>query len=112
MTEPWFDPNMYAWLPGTVLGVVGGLIGSLVGVLAPRGIGKQAMYAAFAAMIGISALFLVAAIVALATGQPYGVWYGLGLPGLLCLVLFSSLVPVLRLRYREAELRRLNAANL
>ena len=40
MSEPWFDPNRYAWIPGTALGVLGGILGSMAGVLAPRGRAK------------------------------------------------------------------------
>ena len=39
MNEPWFDPNSYAWIPGTLLGTLSGLWGALVGTLAPRGKG-------------------------------------------------------------------------
>jgi hypothetical protein len=37
MAERWFDAMQWAWLPGTLLGVLGGLWGSLAGVLAPKG---------------------------------------------------------------------------
>ena len=40
MNEPWFNPNLYAWIPGTLLGVLGGTWGALVGTLAPRGKAK------------------------------------------------------------------------
>ena len=28
MSEPWFDPDFYAWIPGTVLGTPGGSWGA------------------------------------------------------------------------------------
>ena len=37
MNAPWFDPNLYAWIPGTVLGVTAGLWGTSVGLLARCG---------------------------------------------------------------------------
>ncbi len=37
MSDPWFDPNLYAWIPGTAFGVTGGLWGGLAGTLAPAG---------------------------------------------------------------------------
>ncbi len=43
------------------------------------------------------------------TGQPYGVWYSLLLPGLLLTALMGTMTPVIRLRYRQAEHRRLQA---
>jgi hypothetical protein len=27
MSDPWFNPSLYAWIPGTVFGGVGGLWG-------------------------------------------------------------------------------------
>lgn len=112
MTEPWFDPNLYAWIPGTLLGVIGGLVGSLGGVIVSRGVGKHILYTVFITVIAFSAVLLLGAIVGLATGQPFGVWYSLGLPGIIGLIVFGSLLPVLRNAYREAELRRLSAADL
>ena len=41
MSEPWFDANSYAWIPGTLLGTLGGLWGALVGTLRPGARGKR-----------------------------------------------------------------------
>jgi hypothetical protein len=112
MTEPWFNPNAYAWIPGTLLGVVGGIEGTLAGVFAPRGKYKALVMGIHFAALGACGLLLVVGIVALAAGQPYGIWYGFGFPGLLGLVIFGSLTPALRKRYAEAELRKSMAEDL
>jgi len=112
MTEPWFDPNAFAWIPGTLLGVAGGLEGALVGMFAPRGKLKKLVMGVHFAILGVCAVLLAVGVVALATGQPYGVWYGLGFPGLLGLVIIGSLTPLVRKRYAEAELRKSMAADL
>ena len=112
MTEPWFDPNRYAWIFGAALGIVGGTLGSLAGTLAPRGKAKPLVMGLFVATIVACALMLVAGVVAFLQGQPYGVWYGLGLPGGIGLLTLGGLLPVLKARYREAEERRLSATDL
>jgi len=112
MTEPWFNPNTYAWIPGTLLGVLGGLEGTLVGLFAPKGKQKQLVLGVHFGIMGVCCVLLVVGVVALATGQPYGVWYGLGFPGLLGLVILGSLTPLIRKRYAEAELRKSMAADL
>jgi hypothetical protein len=112
VSEPWFDPNRYAWIPGTLLGVMGGLLGSLAGVLAPRGKAKGLVVGLFVATIVGSGALLIGGAVALAEGQPYGVWYGLGLPGLVGLGVMGGLLPVVLKRYREAEERRFSARDL
>lgn len=50
-----------------------------------------------------------AAVVAFVTGQPYGVWYALGLPAIIGLVVFGGLTPMVGRRYQEAEQRRMAA---
>lgn len=111
MASPWFDPNLYGFIPGTLLGLAGGTLGALAGALASRGRARGFVVGAFAAMIVFCAVMLVAAVVAFAGGQPYGVWYGLGLPGVIGIVLFGALLPVVLARYREAETRRMGAAD-
>jgi hypothetical protein len=112
MTTPWFDPNAWAWLPGTLFGCLGGLWGACAGCLAPRGRARGFVLGTGALFVVVGAIFLIAAIVAYRAGQPYGIWYGLGLPGLLGLTLFPMLLPVVMYRYREAEERRMAAKDL
>jgi hypothetical protein len=103
MNEPWFDPQAYAWIPGTVFGTLGGVMGAVAGNLAPKGRAKSFVLGAWWAFIAVGVLFLVIGVVALFSGQPYGIWYGFGLPGCLGTILFSVLLPVIKARYREAE---------
>jgi hypothetical protein len=108
MTEPWFDPNHWAWLPGTVLGCMAGLWGAVGGILAPQGKARPLVYGFGLLIVGMSALSFMAGLIALAAGQPFGVWFFLLPPGL-CAVLVGALLPVVRMRYREAEARRMQA---
>jgi len=112
MIEPWFDANHYAWIPGTLLGVLGGSWGSLVGILAPRGKAKRLVLGSLVLMLAACAACLALGVLALLRHQPYGVWYGLLFPGILGLILFPSLTPVVLMRYREAENRKMQARDL
>lgn len=109
MTEPWFDPMRYSWLPGTFLGVLAGVWGVLVGVLAPQGKARGLIFAFSAVLFTASVSLLVAGIVALLTGQPYGVWYGLGLAGFIGTLVLGFNIPNLRAVYRRAEERKMAA---
>lgn len=109
MTQPWFNPNLYAWIPGTFLGVAGGIWGSLVGVMAPRGRAKRFVLGFSLVLTIIAAGLLAAGVIAFFEGQPYGIWYGLGFPGLMVIVLVNVLLPVVRRRYRQAEEYRMAA---
>ena len=112
MSEPWFDPNAFAWIGGTFIGVAGGVIGSLAGVLAPKGKCKRLVLTLHFTIIAISLGLLVAGVVALLSKQPYGVWYGLLLPGCIGLVVLGSLTPMLFMRYRQSELNKSLASDL
>jgi multidrug transporter EmrE-like cation transporter len=112
MTQPWFN-EQWAFLPGTLLGGVGGaLLGTLAGILAPQGKAKALVYGLNTFFFIASVVMLVFAIVALSVGQPYGIWYGLLLPGALGTILFGGAFWLLGRRYRQAELRQMQAKNL
>jgi len=108
MSEPWFDASL-GWVFGTALGVAGGILGGLGGAMVSTGRGGALVMLGFRVAVVASAVMLVAGVGAFLVGQPYGVWYALGLPGLLGLVVFGSLTPIMARRYREEEARRMAA---
>lgn len=112
MSEPWFNPNLYGWIPGTLLGVLGGSWGAMVGALAPRGKARGLVLGSLAVLLLASAACLVAGLVALVGRQPYGVWYGLLLAGVMGVVVLGSLSPVAFNAYRQAEARKVEAQDL
>ncbi|MHC4219000.1 MAG: hypothetical protein ACYSU7_11155 [Planctomycetota bacterium] len=108
--QPWFDNfGLVGGLLGGGVGLLGAVYGTTVGVLAPRGKARAAVFAMHWAILALGVVVLAAGITALATGQPYGVWYVLLLPGLLITILMLVFLPIIRLRYRQAEHRRLEA---
>ncbi len=108
--EPWFvNAGLVGGLIGCGVGVLGAVYGTAVGMLAPRGKYRPFVFAMHWAALALGGVLLVAGVTAVITGQPYGVWYSLLLPGLLLTVLMGTMTPVLKLRYRQAEHRRLEA---
>ncbi len=106
--EPWFvNTGLVGGLSGAGVGVLGAVYGTVVGVLAPRGKGRSLVMAMHRAALVLGGLFLVAGVTGVMTGQPYGVWYSLLLPGLLLTILLGTMAPLIKLRYRQAEHRRL-----
>lgn len=104
MTEPWFDPNAYSWIPGTVLGVAAGVFGGVVGgYLAPRGKARRLALSIHIGLIIVSALLLIAGV---------GVWYGLGLAGVIGVLVLGVNLPTIIKVYQKAEQRRIAARNL
>ena len=113
MSEPWFDPNTFGALFGSIAGGVGGSLmggwGGLAGWLAPKGRARGLIYGMWGAFMVLGAAMLTFGLYALAVGQPYGIWYGPTLTGGLSLFLMSVLFPVVRKRYAEADARRIEA---
>ncbi len=97
---------------GGGLGALGGLYGAVAGWLAPRGIGKGVLLPIHLGFILLGAVALVGGIAAVIGGQPYHVFYPLLLIGVLMTCVMGGLFPVIRMRYRHAEARRMGAAEL
>jgi hypothetical protein len=114
MTPWWTDQQAGLWggILGTAIGVLGGIFGTLVGICAPKGKCKRAVYALTAFLVAAGVMLLIGGVVALAGGQPYGVWYPLTLSGgILTLVIGLNFFGI-RAAYRRAEMRRLEAEEL
>lgn len=109
MNGVWFDPNHWAWLPGTVFGCLVGLWGTLAGVFGPRGQARSLVVGFGLLLLAAAAVLLVAALIALRGGQPYGVWFALLLPGAQGVLILGPLFPLVLKRYRQAEERRMQA---
>lgn len=112
---PWWsahDGNWIGALGGVAIGILGGILGVAAGLLAPRGRAKGVIFAAFGLVVVAGAIALCAGLIALATGQPWHVWYPLVLIGGIISVVVPVQLPALRGRYRQAELRRLQAEEL
>lgn len=101
---------------GAVVGAAGGtalgLLGALLGVLVARGVALRLAAAGLLAVAVAGVAAVAAAAVGLATGQPYGVWYPLGLLGLIAAVVGFALRPVARRRAVQIEIQRMRAADL
>lgn len=112
MTEPWFDPTHYAWIPGTAFGLASGLMGGLAGWLASRGRARSFVLRAWFTLWTASVALLISGVVAVTLRQPLGVWFGLMLPGAVCTIVLGANSLTIVKRYREVEERRLAAKDL
>jgi len=113
--EPWFDLNTQIWL-GSGLGGFGGLWGSALGVmgglLIPKGKGKSLVFGLLFLGLAVGVGSLATGLVALLSGQPYAVWYPLLLGSVPLTLLSSIFVFVARHRYRQVELRKMQAEEM
>jgi len=117
MAEPWFDPTRFGILFGAIGGGLGGtligVLGGLTGALAPQGKGRAVIVPIWVIVSILGVASLAVGIVAVASGQPYGIWYPLVLAGALVAILCPTLLcRVVLPRYREAEERKLAAREI
>lgn len=116
MVEPWIEP---AWKfgayfgagIGAFVGVMGGVLGSASFFVA-RGQGKRWILGGYFAMAALGVTLLAVGVYAFFAGQPYAIYYPLGMAGLTTTLVFGLLAPVIAARYREAEQRKIDAAGL
>ncbi len=105
MNEAWFHPGWLGLLGG-IVGTLGALVGTLAGIFIPKGKAKKLVLGVNTFAFAVGLISLVVGIIAYFLGQPYGIWYGFGLCGLICISLFGSFFFVFRHEYRKAELRK------
>lgn len=98
---------------GSMVGVIGGVFGSVVGVCAPRGIARGPVLTGHTVLVIVGLGLLLAGIAAVTVaGQPYHVYFPLLLGGFVMSATLGPLLPVVRARYRQAEARRMEAAEI
>lgn len=110
---PWFDQQTFGTFFGAIGGAVVGLLGAFFGGFgswaAQRGKFRGPILGGMAVCGVLGIISLIIGLVALAQGQPYGVWYPLSLIGFAAAACFLCLLPVMRKRYSATESRRMEA---
>jgi len=96
------------WL-GAVFGGLLGLAGALAGVLSGMGKARKLALACLWGIITVGVVCLILALISWLQGYPWPVIYPLALVGLLGTVLGFAFLPVVRRRYAQLELRRMES---
>lgn len=107
----WWQDQTGGWI-GAVGGSAIGVLGALIGVLTSMGRARRFVTAAATGLIAFGIAAFLAGIAALTQSQSYAVYYPLLLGGFLGAVIPLGLLPVIRRRYEEAELRAMRAQDL
>ena len=105
MNDAWFGSEIPRWL--AFLSML-----SLLSIPADRGRWKTAITLVWVAVLVCAGLLLAGAATAVVVGQPPHVVRTLTILGLVFGVTFGATLPVIRQGYRDAELRRMAAADL
>lgn len=112
--EQWFDPKtagILGGIIGTALGSTGALLGCSCGICVRKG-WKKFIYTIFISAITVGVGLLITGLVALYVKQPYHVWYCFLLPGFVTITVFGGLFPVVRKRFIESEMIKMQAKDL
>ena len=112
--EAWWSASSAGWIGAIAggLGAVVGIYGALAGLLAPRGKARAMVLGLHASFLIVGGLTFAVGLAALLLSQPYHVWFPLLLGGAISSAVLAGLLPVVRMRYAEAERRRLAASEL
>lgn len=104
----WWGPQFGGMIGGT-LGAVFGLLGGLIGTLAGMGKARTFCLTLCWGVIGSGVVCLMAGLVALVQKQPWEVHYPLLLTGCLLTAVVGGLLPGIKNKYAQAELRKMEA---
>jgi uncharacterized membrane protein YphA (DoxX/SURF4 family) len=107
----WFSERQAGLYGGSFGAVIGGL-GALIGTLVSLGRARRFVAGLIHALILLGAAALLAGVWAVIAKQPYHVFYPLLLIGVLCTCLMAVFRVVVRKRYEQWELRRIQAMDV
>jgi len=102
----------WAWLPGTLFGVVAGTYGSIAWRLARTGRWRNCVMTCGALLVGACGGMLVGGLALLTMHRPWYIWYPWLLPGVLGCTLVPCRLAGVRRDYQEAEMRRISASDI
>jgi hypothetical protein len=111
----WRSERELGRIGGTFGGIVGGfgglvgILGGLIGTLSGMGKARAFVMGTMKLLIGLGILLLIAGLVLVVTGQWWVFYVPLFFMGLLLLAIMVPLLPVVRMRYDQLELRRISA---
>jgi hypothetical protein len=113
VADPWFNPNLFGALFGAIVGGGGGSLlgiwGGLLGTFGQSGKRRGLVFGGFYAFGTFGLVCAGFGVAALTAGQPFGIWYGPLLVGLLFTVGSVLALVLARRIYAAAEQRRLQA---
>ncbi len=97
----------------TLLGAIGGFLlgvwGAVIGVISARGKARRFVLGSATILLLVGIGSLVIGVAALASAQPYAVYYPFLLIGILLVVLMAVLRRTLSMRYEQLELKRMQS---
>lgn len=96
---------------GGILGGTMGVLGAITGILASRGKARGFVLGVYWGLLGVGLCLLAVGIIAVIRHQPYAVYFAPLFAGGLASTLSLVLMPVVRRRYQDQELRRMSAAD-
>jgi len=101
-----------AGLGGGAGGALLGVLGALVGMLTSLGRARRFVMALTTGLIALGVVLVIGGVFAIATGQRYAVFYPMLLLGILSSAVPFGLLPAIRRRYAEIELRMMRAHDI
>ena len=110
-TGQWFSDSS-AGLLGGICGALLGLWGALIGVLSSRGKARRFVLGSANTLLVIGIASLVGGVVAVATAQPYSLYYPLLLIGIVLVVVFGKMRGNLSARYEQLELKKMQSMDV
>lgn len=111
LTGHWFG-NRNAGLIGGIGGGLLGLWGALIGILAGQGKARRFVLGSANLLLIIGISSIVGGVVALASAQPYVVYYPLLLIGIIIVAVIGKLRGTLAARYEQLELKRMQSMDI
>ena len=106
--EAWWTEQESGWLGGLVGGSIG-IFGAVFGITAGLGKARSFVLAMTLVSCGVGILMLITGTLAVATGQPYHVYFLFFIIGGVLAFVMGLNYPVLKRRYDQLEFQRMSA---